>query len=495
MLSGTKTPIGTDNEAAERIARTGIWHWRNGMDACRWSAGMYGLFGWPIVRGSGRMPGFEKALTPTSWQGFQAAAQRCRGDGRSFEFIAETRAGSPVRWVSIRGGALRDARGEMIGLAGAAQDITAQQRVEQALRESEERYRAVVEDQTDLIIRFLVDGTITFVNEVYCRFFGQSSEDLVGKRWQPIALPDDVPMIEARLRTLSPENNVVTVENRVYAADGCVRWMQFVNRAFFDGNGSVVEMQAVGRDITRRKEIEAALHAANEHLERRVAERTAELRQLAHDATLAEEHERRAVARDLHDDLGQLLHVAKIRLGQIGKCNLDEGARSLLAGLDELCGEASARVRSLTAQLSPPALEKLGLVPSLSWLADEMARSYGLRVDTLDDGCDKPLSHVQSAILFRAARELLINVVKHAKSDGATVATRRDGGCIELCVADRGVGIDGSAAALREARGFGLPSIRERIEFLGGSLGIEPVPGGGASVTLRLPLDIAEKAR
>lgn len=125
-------------------------------------------------------------------------------------------------------------------------------------RKSQERYRTVVEDQTEVISRFRSDGVFTFVNSVYCRFFGKPSHELLGKQWQPMAVPDDVPGIEAQLRRLSPTNPVVMIENRVYAGSGQVHWMQFVNRAFFDAEGRLEEIQSVGRDITERKRAEEA---------------------------------------------------------------------------------------------------------------------------------------------------------------------------------------------------------------------------------------------
>lgn len=126
----------------------------------------------------------------------------------------------------------------------------------QTLAANEARYRAVVEDQTEVISRYRPDGTIIFINEVYCRLFGKTAGDMVGSSWHPVAYPDDIPLIEARLREMSPENSVVVIENRVYAANGAVRWMQFVNRGFYDARGELVEIQAVGRDITERKQVE-----------------------------------------------------------------------------------------------------------------------------------------------------------------------------------------------------------------------------------------------
>ena len=113
-------------------------------------------------------------------------------------------------------------------------------------------HRTVVEDLTETICRFLPDGTFTFVNEVYCRFFGKTREELIGQSWRPVVVDGDMPLIESRLRMLTPKNPVVVIENRVHDGRGQVRWMQFVNRGFFDAHGELLEMQSVGRDITDR---------------------------------------------------------------------------------------------------------------------------------------------------------------------------------------------------------------------------------------------------
>ena len=134
-----------------------------------------------------------------------------------------------------------------------AEEIQARKRVEKALKESEERYRAVVEDQTEAISRFTPDGTITFVNDYYCRYFGKARQELIGSNWSPESAPDDIQRIEEKLCTLSPSNPVITQERRIYTHTGEERWMQFVNRGLFDATGRLLEIQSVGRDITDLK--------------------------------------------------------------------------------------------------------------------------------------------------------------------------------------------------------------------------------------------------
>jgi PAS domain S-box-containing protein len=147
---------------------------------------------------------------------------------------------------------------------GAIVDRTASHHLADQLQASELRYRSVVEDQTEVICRLLPDNTFVFVNEVYCRFFGKTLDELIGNRWHPLAHPDDLPMIERKLQEMRPDNPVVTIENRVYRADGELRWMQFVNRGFFNAEGRLEEIQCVGRDISTIKQFEDDLRQSEE---------------------------------------------------------------------------------------------------------------------------------------------------------------------------------------------------------------------------------------
>jgi two-component system, NarL family, sensor histidine kinase UhpB len=164
-----------------------------------------------------------------------------------------------MHWQQWEHRALFDESGNVVECQAIGRDITAQRLAEEALLKSEQAYRAVVEDQSEFIARFRPDGTYLFVNEAFCRFFQKSREEVVGRDWKPSAVAEDLPMIEARLGLLAPENPVVVIENRVISGSGAERWIQFVNRGFFDGEGRLVETQAVGRDITETKQLEKVL--------------------------------------------------------------------------------------------------------------------------------------------------------------------------------------------------------------------------------------------
>jgi PAS domain S-box-containing protein len=189
-------------------------------------------------------------------------------------------AGKKTVWVLVNAQPRFDGDGALADITVAFIDITArkqaqdelqrlnatlEQRVSErtaALQAREERFRGVVQDQTELICRFGADGKVRFVNEVFCRFFGKTASQLIGQRWHPHALAEDLPRIESELGKLTKKNPVVVIENRVYNGPGELRWMQFVNRGFFDRQGRLLETQAVGRDITERKQAEEVLRAS-----------------------------------------------------------------------------------------------------------------------------------------------------------------------------------------------------------------------------------------
>ncbi|MCC3530654.1 MAG: PAS domain S-box protein [Microcoleus sp. PH2017_22_RUC_O_B] len=145
---------------------------------------------------------------------------------------------------------------------------------ENALRQSEARYRAIVEDQSELICRYRRDSKITFVNQAYCDYFGVGSEDLLGNSFMPLIPEEDREIFQEQYASLSPQKPVFTCEHRVILPSGEIRTQQWIDRAIFDKNGEIVEYQAAGRDVTDRKQAEIALQQLNAELERRVQQRT-----------------------------------------------------------------------------------------------------------------------------------------------------------------------------------------------------------------------------
>ena len=197
-----------------------------------------------------------REVVPASFAVRLEAARQRVVDGQPDEF--ETLLELAGRWFHVR--CFPRAGG---GLTVSCRDSTEGRAQEEGLRASEARYRAMIEDQTEIICRHRPgDGTYTYVNEVFCRFFGRSREELIGRPWHLEAVPEDQRTVRTALEQITPGHPVVTVENRVFDGAGRVRWIQVNNRGFFDDQGRLVEIQAVGRDITERKQLIDALRAS-----------------------------------------------------------------------------------------------------------------------------------------------------------------------------------------------------------------------------------------
>ncbi|WP_053057680.1 PAS domain S-box protein [Rubrobacter aplysinae] len=162
--------------------------------------------------------------------------------------------------VSVTSSPVRDAAGSVTGTSAIFKDISRSKAAERALTESEERYRAIVEDQTEMICRFSPDRTLTFVNESYCRHFGLEREELLGESFMSQIPEEERRALEEHLFSLTRESPARSVEHRITTAGGEVRWHQWTDRALFDERGELTGYQSVGRDITERKEAEEALH-------------------------------------------------------------------------------------------------------------------------------------------------------------------------------------------------------------------------------------------
>jgi len=156
-------------------------------------------------------------------------------------------------WISVSAAPLSL---EGFGVVVTYGDITQRKQAEEALRRSEAEYRAVVEDQTELICRYLPGGTLTFVNGAYCRYFGREKVDLIGRSFLPLIPEEDRRIIHQIQTLISRDNPVVTIEHRVILQDGQLRWQQWSNRGIYGAQGRLLEIQAVGRDITERKQAE-----------------------------------------------------------------------------------------------------------------------------------------------------------------------------------------------------------------------------------------------
>jgi signal transduction histidine kinase len=278
----------------------------------------------------------------------------------------------------------------------------------------------------------------------------------------------------------------VTVEHVHYDKEGIPMNVEVHAYPIFDSEGNVSEIIESCIDITERKRAEERLVTYYE-----------KLRSLTSALSLAEERERRRIASKVHDHIAQNLAFVKMNLGTL-RASIPSGRVSdTMDKIIQLLGETIQDTRSLVSELGSPVLYELGFVPAVQWLTQQSQKRHGILVSFEDDGRPKPLSDDVRVLLFQGVRELLANVVKHAKARSVKVSITRNDDQVRIDVEDDGVGFNTTelGSSIEDDNRFGLFSIRERLDSLGGYLQLESKPGHGTRVSLIGPLkkDIANK--
>jgi PAS domain S-box-containing protein len=370
-------------------------------------------------------------------------------------------------------------------ILGIVTDITEHKKAEGALRESQERLKILFESAPDAIYLTDLKGRFVDGNRAAEELVGFAKAELIGKSLAESGLlsAEQLPQAAANLQKVAAGKPSGPSEYTVRRKSGSLIVIEV--RTFPVRISDQVLSLGIARDVTERKQAQQKLLNDRE-----------QLKLLASALSLTEERERRRLATELHDQIGQSLVISKIKLDQLRK---NQSSGELSGALDEVSsclGQVINETRTLTFDLSYPILYELGFEAAVAeWLTEHIQEEHGIETDFEDDGQSKPLDDDIRTLLFRNVRELLINVVKHARARRVKVTTRRVKDHIRISVEDDGVGFDPvEVAAMAANRAeFGLFSIRERLEQLGGLFEVVSAPGRGTRVTMTAPLKYKKK--
>ncbi len=371
------------------------------------------------------------------------------------------------------------------------------QELEEALRRSEARYRGIVETQTELICCRKPDSTISFVNNAYCRFFGKTPEELVGKNFDPPVYEKDAPSVERAMKELDRANPVMKIECRMKTGEDNLCWCRWIVQALYDKKGALGEIQAIGRDVSEQKTAEKALRAAHLELTARNQDLKAAYKEL-YEYSEAVSHDLNGVIRAvsnytdfLYEDLsGKLPGEQRIFLENLKRVSRAGGA--LIRELREL-----AKIGKYSEAPQPIDFDEI---------VNEAASSLGLNTDKAEliFADVWPELQVEPNLIRLILANLLSNAAKFNPSNPLRIEVgwrEHIPGRVEIFVSDNGIGIDPRHHERifqvfkrlhtdKEYRGsgMGLAIVSKAARHLGGTVRVESEPGRGSTFFVDLPL-------
>jgi two-component system sensor histidine kinase UhpB len=368
-------------------------------------------------------------------------------------------------------------------------DLTERKLAEAALEDSETRFASIFRaSPVALAISTAYDGRLLSINDSWLDLLGFRYDEVVGRTNAELRLSVDPSARAEALSQLERDGAVRNVEMRLRTSSGEIRDV-LISAVVTRGLGARECVLSAITDITDRKRAESE----RDHLNSEAREARERLGTLSRRLLSAQEEERRRLAVELHDDLGQVLTAIKIRLGSLARSPQSEALPEILE--EAICSVDAAmhRVRDLALDLRPSVLDDLGLPPALRWYADRFGRSTGIELNLAIDAVPHLDAGVETAC-FRVAQEALTNVARHAGASHVWLELRLLQDEVELVVRDDGSGFDVSEARRRAFGGssVGLLGMQERVTLVGGRFEILRVPGGGTLVRARLPLTRTE---
>jgi PAS domain S-box-containing protein len=373
--------------------------------------------------------------------------------------------------------------GKPYALCGISTDITDRKRMEETVRQSEERYRSIFENAVEGIFQTTIEGKYVAVNPALARMYGYDSpEDMIATITDIASqLYVDPGRRDEFICLMQVQEEVTGFEALVYRKDGSIIWISENVRIRRDQAGVFVGYEGTVDNITERK-------LANERLSATLEE----VRLLSGRLATVQEEERTRIARELHDELGVGLTCLKIDLSRLHTM-ASEGAgagprkkaedkiRSMIEQIDTTI----ASVQRLVTELRPAVLDDLGLVAAIEWQCQDFQKRTGIPCTCVTSADDIAMERERATAIFRICQEALTNTVRHANATAVTIKLESRSESLRLVVADNGVGIPDTKISNRES--LGLLGMRERVALFRGDITIQGGPGKGTTITVCLP--------
>jgi len=389
---------------------------------------------------------------------------------RGFEFELRRRDDTTI-WASVNARTVRDREGNIKYYEGTAQDITDRKRSEQALLESEERFRELFENSRDPVYVHDMSGRYVSVNQAAEELSGFSRTEILGKHYSNFIVPNYLKTARENFCRKLDLPVETTYEAKIICKDGTRKSVEVTSRMIYR-DGEPVGVQGTVRDMTERKLAQRALQDYS--------------RRLVH----AQEAERENIARELHDEIGQALTAITINLQWMQRAGaVNESAQPRINESIEVIEDALRRVRELSLELRPSMLDDLGLLAALSWYTSRYSERTGIEAVVKGDlPKTNNIGRTIETVCFRIAQEALTNAARYSRATRIDVNIEKQNGLLQMSISDDGVGFvveDHVNAGLTTA--LGLRGMKERALAVGGKLTIQSQLGKGTDILLLVP--------
>jgi PAS domain S-box-containing protein len=352
-------------------------------------------------------------------------------------------------------------------------------RAEEALRQSEDRLRLVIETIPAMVWTASPDGAVDFVNGRWLEYIGLSWEEFRVRGWASLIHPEDLPKSEEYWEATIASGQPAQIEHRVRRADGQYRWLLARGVPLRNELSQIVKWYGTATDIDNRKRAEETLRQSAKELQA-LSRRLVEL----------QESERRELARELHDRIGQSLTALNINLNILETAlssQASDEVRARFADSAALIEATTAAIGNVVSELRPPLLDENGLVSGLDCYARQFSARTGIPVGVRGPEAGGRPAPGKEIALFRIVQEALNNVAKHAGASHVEITLKRSGTDYVMSVHDDGVGFDTAEEHAPRRPGLGLVTMRERAQAIGGRFEVRTLPGSGTRLTVRVP--------
>ena len=469
---------------AQQVAHIGSWERDLGTNQVTWSDEMYRLFGVKADEIGLSYERFLSFLVPQEVDRLRALVDQAIDERGPLDFDYRIiRPDGSVRVLHEQGSVIVNGAGEPIRLVGTAQDVTDRRRVEQMLEENQRLLHTVL---FTLPVGVLVtdrQACVILANPAYERIWGHVIVSGHERRAQSKGFwhdsgkridPESWASVRALREGQTSLNELIDIET----FDGQQKTIQNSVAPIRDAEGLIVGAVVVNEDVTDRVRAQKALRESADRLQH-----------LSRRLLAVQEEERRHLARELHDEFGQILASITLHLHAV-RGLAGDGARSRLDECLTLLNQAGEQVRRLAIELRPTMLDTLGLEATLRWLAEQHQQRTGCPVQVVGHLTGSPLPPDLSIACFRVVQEALTNIVRHAAARQVWIELSQSENVLELGVRDDGVGFEVAPTQEQAARRerLGLLGMTERVHLLGGTLHVESEPGRGTRIRASFPL-------